>query len=602
MENTQLAIFEELQSMEQDKTTSSIKAIASDKQKNRVVAFDVGEKIGGSRKDIEELKRLFKSNPSLDLLEEIEEENISVAASIVSKDLFFSWFSLEDCRKRGMEVREAKSIESIIRRISKHPANDTVSRIKYLQTVQMVSDLLRSVVTREDFDAMIVYINHMLWAVRQLPVNVERVDMSDWENKKQYAQGYYNVLYVREHFDFDGLGYTFLTFFRSGKSRQKLYMTIQDKFPDWESVLGVQKKERKPRGKATVVWERALPSEPTRIGHKIYIPSHPEMFRNMFGFKGVEFGHYVNDLSALQHMKNSGKALHDLAYFLNVDVKALTFNGKLSLAFGARGRGSALGHYEPAKEVINLTKVKGSLGILAHEWAHALDHYLYNASHGFVKGRLDMLSELNEGMDIPHISELMANMIIEMKQGESIEYVNTDNSDQYRTQVTQYRLYRQVNGDAFTFMKSILKENEERARKHFSMILKNEKEIERKVTHYVRKNRDAYANLFRQIHEEQTGERLKEVPCPSPMSTFYNNSIKADKGKVGKYWSSNTELFARAFEYTVQRHLKGQGLVSDYLVCGAEGHIYPEGEEGDRIFEMMMQFLSPVSELLRNIE
>ncbi|MFW8637497.1 LPD38 domain-containing protein [Cribrihabitans pelagius] len=55
--------------------------------------------------------------------------------------------------------------------------------------------------------------------------------------------------------------------------------------------------------------------------------------------------------------------------------KALSLNGELGLAFGARGSGrKAAAHYEPGEVVINLTKGQGA-GSLAHEWWHAMDHY-----------------------------------------------------------------------------------------------------------------------------------------------------------------------------------------------------------------------------------
>lgn len=48
---------------------------------------------------------------------------------------------------------------------------------------------------------------------------------------------------------------------------------------------------------------------------------------------------------------------------------------RLAIAFGSRGKGRALAHYEPARVVINLTKMKGA-GSLAHEWGHAFDDWL----------------------------------------------------------------------------------------------------------------------------------------------------------------------------------------------------------------------------------
>ncbi|END4057008.1 hypothetical protein ABL364_004808, partial [Escherichia coli] len=49
-------------------------------------------------------------------------------------------------------------------------------------------------------------------------------------------------------------------------------------------------------------------------------------------------------------------------------------NGRLGLAFGARGKGKAAAHYEPGEVAINLTKGNGP-GALAHEWFHSLDNY-----------------------------------------------------------------------------------------------------------------------------------------------------------------------------------------------------------------------------------
>lgn len=68
-------------------------------------------------------------------------------------------------------------------------------------------------------------------------------------------------------------------------------------------------------------------------------------------------------------------SLHDLADVLNVPDKSAFLNGRLGLAFGARGMGKAAAHYEPGEVAINLTKGNGP-GALAHEWFHSLDNYL----------------------------------------------------------------------------------------------------------------------------------------------------------------------------------------------------------------------------------
>ncbi|WP_231200268.1 hypothetical protein, partial [Escherichia coli] len=76
-------------------------------------------------------------------------------------------------------------------------------------------------------------------------------------------------------------------------------------------------------------------------------------------------------------MNHAFDALVDLSELLNLPPRAMSLDGQIGLAFGARGHGlsGARAHYERDYAVINLTKLKGA-GSLAHEWMHALDHYL----------------------------------------------------------------------------------------------------------------------------------------------------------------------------------------------------------------------------------
>jgi len=100
----------------------------------------------------------------------------------------------------------------------------------------------------------------------------------------------------------------------------------------------------------------------------------PEMFSEAFGFRGVQFGNWVEDGRRQADLNSAFDALMDLAEVLGVKTRALSLDGSLGMAFGARGHGNAMAHYEPSKVVINLTKTKGA-GSFAHEWFHALDNY-----------------------------------------------------------------------------------------------------------------------------------------------------------------------------------------------------------------------------------
>lgn len=116
-----------------------------------------------------------------------------------------------------------------------------------------------------------------------------------------------------------------------------------------------------------------------RIGadHRNGADVTPAQFNEAFGFRGVQFGNWVEDRRRQQDLNDAYDALMDLAGILDVPPKALSLNGSLGLAFGARGSGGknpAAAHYEPGQVVINLTKRAGR-GSLAHEWFHAADNY-----------------------------------------------------------------------------------------------------------------------------------------------------------------------------------------------------------------------------------
>ncbi|MEI7957225.1 MAG: hypothetical protein WCJ66_18835, partial [Verrucomicrobiota bacterium] len=126
----------------------------------------------------------------------------------------------------------------------------------------------------------------------------------------------------------------------------------------------------------------ATPEKSVRTGKERRTgPATADMFQNDFGFRGVEFGNWMRqagDGKERQEVLNHAyDGLHDLADVLGVPTKAMSLNGELGLAFGARGQGlqGSKAHYERDYAVINLTKMSGA-GSLAHEWFHAFDHYL----------------------------------------------------------------------------------------------------------------------------------------------------------------------------------------------------------------------------------
>lgn len=96
-----------------------------------------------------------------------------------------------------------------------------------------------------------------------------------------------------------------------------------------------------------------------------------------FGFSGIQYGNYVPQSERQSMLNECFDALADMAYTLGINDRFMGLDGKLALAFGARGRGGRrahAAHFEPGQEVINFTRKKGR-GTLAHELAHGWDNF-----------------------------------------------------------------------------------------------------------------------------------------------------------------------------------------------------------------------------------
>ncbi len=193
-------------------------------------------------------------------------------------------------------------------------------------------------------------------------------------------------------------------------------------------------------------------------------------FRDTFGFRGVEFGNWTNQQDRQAALNKAYDALMDLAEAVGKSPRSLSLNGELGMAFGARGGGKASAHYEAEKVVINLTKTKGA-GTLAHEWWHALDNYFSRR-----RGRKNDFNTSRGG------------------------YV-----------------YSRERGGAYS-----PQEREEVTR--------------------------SFAELVRAIEKSGYGERSRRYA-----------SLKSD------YWSRPTELGARAFAVWVERKLSEKGTSNDFL-------------------------------------
>ena len=175
----------------------------------------------------------------------------------------------------------------------------------------------------------------------------------------------------------------------------KQYVDMQSPFEKPEEAFAymranMESLEEKLEKYRNIPYEREAENTP-RIGElKRKGDVTPEQFQETFGFRGVEFGEWVENKNRQEDLNKAYDALMDMAEVLNLPPRALSLNGSLGLAFGARGRGgknAPLAHYEPVKVVINLTKKNGS-GSLGHEWFHSVDNYFGRKEKNFAESMI----------------------------------------------------------------------------------------------------------------------------------------------------------------------------------------------------------------------
>ncbi|MEK5071764.1 LPD1 domain-containing protein [Sporosarcina sp. FSL K6-1508] len=587
-------------------------------QVSRSVAFDVGEKIGGARKDLAKQREEFLARPSIWLLDEIEKTDVTTAAAVIIRNTFFNWFSFEDCRKRCVEPGVAKAMQLFINRIPKESKDTAEDRRKYVNTMKFLSDLLKTVLTRNDY----LLFEHRVFTVISAPSKDRCIPIVETIKKESELllyeeseeQKIKKIMMIQEKtaslfmhdldmsmalYDYKG---PFTNYFSKHQSRVSVLKKAFS-VKNWNELIPISEvnKAVAKGGSRKPVWERILPESPNRTGGPFIAIKNPKHYVEYFGFRASEFGHYVNDEIGQAHLMRSAEAYIDLADILEIPIKAVSLKGDLAMAFGSRGRGRALGHYEPSRKVINLTKEKGSLGILAHEWFHGLDHYLFNVSHSFENGKVGFLTEQEFGVMPTEVTDALAKLLRKMKVGNSSALIDVRNSKlTYTVKSSFTNLYDEVNGNLLQFMDKRIESFDSRVERHLAgCVNENYKvQLQKKYAKQRLKEIKTSAEAVAEYHKKRTGQEINLIPYTTERSSYFQYAINMDKGAIGKYWSSNLEMAARAFECYVYEKLKEKLWVSDYLVCGIRDSVFPQGIERERIFMAMSEFIDSIRKFI----
>lgn len=355
----------------------------------------------------------------------------------------------------------------------------------------------------------------------------------------------------------------------------------------------------------------------------------PDDFLEAFEFRACEFGNWLPDIERQDVLNRAYDSLSTLARVLGVEKKFLSLDGSLALAFGSRGIGRALAHYEPARKVINLTRLKGA-GSLAHEFFHALDDHLATHVRQAVKdasygGRVSssyfatelFLSEkratrsgssaaIAQSSYVPTDLKERLKPLVDLVNSMSLRTLTEDEARIAAGNAlngTFYRLVGGVRSALFVLMPGRESRDRNEMAQRYAETAWQEMEqgnvprmghgiqhplVERLAGMQPERtlSRSDTASLREALHA--TNEVLRSVPAAFALAKdrdtllaselmtkiartkYFSDAEKLDEGKSKVYWSSVRELAARAFESYVQDKCETNGQRDDYLVHGAE--------------------------------
>ncbi len=344
-----------------------------------------------------------------------------------------------------------------------------------------------------------------------------------------------------------------------------------------------------------------------------------------FGLKGVNFGNWMKTPAARAeaqlHLNHAYDSFHDLAEVLGVPPKAISLNGMLGLAIGAQGHGGrASAHFVPGVNEINMTRESGA-GFLAHEWAHAVDHYFatqgglgtsatpYLSEHAELGGTRTLYQREGNKMvevTVPRFGDTRPEVVTSFKTIVEKMTKRPQTAEELQANIASSNQRTRKNIDGWlSAIRRDFKEQEEEfdvladkvrsgelgdgsvavsSSTYLSPILVTMRDLY-KTKHgrlYPLDNlKGLQTNLHSMAYRASQPEPSTDRP-PRMVSTEYlRNAAKMDEDKGGKpYWSTKCELFARAFDAHIADRLDARAELNTYLTTGVhERRTVPGGEE-----------------------
>jgi hypothetical protein len=330
--------------------------------------------------------------------------------------------------------------------------------------------------------------------------------------------------------------------------------------------------------------------------------------KEAFNLRDIQSGNWVlkDRGSAAFHVQRAVEGFADLADILGVDDKDISMNGRLAMAFGARGQGgknAAMAHYEPVERVINITKIKGG-GALAHEWFHAMDN-LVGAAMGGEGGEGGFKFYATEGgaLNRPELQQAFADLTKAMRSGNAPSWeqisINREDTSRALRYITEDTI-KDTSGRG-DYLRAIYhaKDATEAVNAIDGLIsgTPGERPDFRRRSNI--NNWNSWRRLAVAFHvakgSAQYAVRGKKTVAftktGAKTSEFLSEASKLDVTKTKAYWATTREMGARAFQSYIEDKLREKGRQNDYLSAMADNKFYeadgakpfPEGEERKKI-------------------
>lgn len=559
---------------------------------------DVGEKIGGARKDF---SRKGMSIEDLESFNEVERR-----ALVIKKNV---WPSLDyrAMRDTGVELHAAIAIKYLKDKIAVEPRHQNVitwgnwPEESYISIVGLIRDACLDVKTLDDFQQTCTQIGE---AIRK--------------NREGLDSGYIS-------------GHTPWQCQLGDKVSEFLFrLSVYGQYPSslrqlfreasWDYLIRpsankteVEKQAVKDRNLVDRELHRPHLQEILRVGGEDWRGGRDVTGDDLlchFGFRAVEFGNWLPQDERQTVLNMAFDAFCDLSFALKIPADAVSLSGELAIAFGSRGKGGKnafLAHYEPARHVINLTRINGA-GALAHEWFHALDYHLGGREKSMTEKMIsryqdDPFPDLVTALQFRPLSPLECLHLYQKEVEKGQAYANSwtyKASSEKRTQAAQ------LIEDYLTLAKSQFFEESEKLIKERGLglfetsvgtnvakiipntpLIECKERLEKLLTFHVssKQLQKIHSNLhYAFVHLKtamllETGLARGATIKPSffndsqfettTESIFLHHSKQLDKLRSKPYWSTAVEMFARAGAQYVQYELLEHGIRSDYLVFGS---------------------------------